>query len=109
LRVCGSGEQATAFIRWREIIARDMVQANWLHIALVAGQLLERERLSYADLDSIIVPRAGVIRVTYRYSSRSASPHLCCARRPLTPQSISETSGKLQCLVREDQPFHARP
>jgi hypothetical protein len=63
LRVCGSGEQATTFIRWREIVARDMVQANWLRIALVAGQLLERERLSYADLDAIIVPRAGVIRV----------------------------------------------
>jgi len=63
LRVCGSGEQATAFIRWREIVAREMVQANWLRIALVAGQLLERERLSYADLDAIIVPRAGAIRV----------------------------------------------
>jgi hypothetical protein len=63
LRVCGSGEQATAFIRWREIVARDMVQAHWLRIALVAGQLLERECLSQADLDAIIVPR-GVIRVT---------------------------------------------
>jgi len=30
LRVCGSSEQATAFIRWREIVARDMVQAHWL-------------------------------------------------------------------------------
>ncbi len=64
LRVCGSGEQATAFIRWHEIVARDLVQAHWLHIARVAGQLLERERLSHADLDAIIVPRAGVIRVT---------------------------------------------
>lgn len=60
LRVCGSGEQATAFIRWREIVARDMVQAHWLRIARVAGRLLECERLSHADLDAIIVPRARV-------------------------------------------------
>jgi hypothetical protein len=64
LRVCGSSEQATAFIRWREIVACDMVKAHWPRIQLVAGQLLERENLSHADLDAIIVPRAGVIRVT---------------------------------------------
>ena len=44
LRVCGSSEQAAAFIRWREIVARDMVKTHWLRIQLVAGQLLERER-----------------------------------------------------------------
>jgi hypothetical protein len=64
LRVCGSGEQATAFIRWREIVACDMVKAHWPRIQLVAGQLLERENLSHTDLDAIIVPRAGVIWVT---------------------------------------------
>jgi len=64
LRVCGSGEQATAFIRWREIVAREMVQAHWLRIALVAGQLLKRKRLSHADLDAIIVPRGGVIQAS---------------------------------------------
>src|SRR5690242_9376332 len=64
LRVCGSGEQATAFIRWREIVAREMVQVHWLRIALVAAQLLERKRLSHADLDAIIVPRGGVIQAS---------------------------------------------
>jgi hypothetical protein len=64
LRVCGSGEQAAAFIRWRELVTLDLVKAHWLRIQQVAGQLLEREHLSYADLDAIIVPRAGVIRVT---------------------------------------------
>jgi hypothetical protein len=63
LGVCGSDEQANAFIRWREIVARDMVRAHWLRIQLVAGQLIERESLSHTDLDAIIVPRAGVIRV----------------------------------------------
>ena len=57
-------EQATAFIRWREIVACDMVKAHWPRIQLVAGQLLERENLSHTDLDAIIVPRAGVIWVT---------------------------------------------
>jgi hypothetical protein len=33
-------EQATAFVRWREIVACDMVKAHWPHIQLVAGQLL---------------------------------------------------------------------
>jgi hypothetical protein len=61
LRVCGSAEQASAFIRWREIVACDMVRAHWPHIQLVAGRLLERENLSHADLDAIIVPRAGVM------------------------------------------------
>jgi hypothetical protein len=64
LRVCGSSEQATAFIRWREIVAREMVQAQWLRIALVAGQLLERKRLSHADLEAIMVPRGGVIQAS---------------------------------------------
>jgi hypothetical protein len=61
LRVCGSAEQASAFIRWREIVACDMVRAHWPRIQLVAGQLLKRENLSHTDLDAIIVPRAGVI------------------------------------------------
>jgi hypothetical protein len=64
LRVCDSAEQATAFIRWREIVACDMVRAHWPRIQLVAGQLLKRENLSHTDLDAIIVPRAGVIGVT---------------------------------------------
>ena len=64
LRVCGSDEQATAFIRWREIVTLDLIKANWPRIQQVARQLLEREHLSHADLDAIIVPRAGVIRVT---------------------------------------------
>ena len=64
LRVCGSDEQAAAFIRWREIVTLDLVKANWLRIQQVAGQLLERERLSHADLDAIIVPRAQAIRIT---------------------------------------------
>ena len=64
LRVCGSSEQATAFIRWREIVARDMVQAHWLHIGLLAGQLFERKCLNHADLDAILVPRGGVIQPT---------------------------------------------
>ena len=64
LRVCDSAEQASAFIRWREIVACDMVGANWLRIQLVAGQLLERENLSHTDLEAIIVPRARVIGAT---------------------------------------------
>ncbi|HUZ32343.1 MAG TPA: hypothetical protein VMV19_09630 [Xanthobacteraceae bacterium] len=60
LRVCGSDQQAAAFIRWREIVACDMVRAHWLRIQLVAGQLLERERLGQTDLDAIIGPRAGI-------------------------------------------------
>jgi hypothetical protein len=61
LRVCASDEQASAFVRWREIVACDMVRAHWPRIQLVAGQLLKRENLSHTDLDAIIVPRAGVI------------------------------------------------
>jgi hypothetical protein len=64
LRVCDSAEQASAFIRWREIVACDMVRANWLRIQLVAGQLLDRGNLSHTDLEAIIVPRARVIGAT---------------------------------------------
>ena len=64
LRVCGSPEQAAAFIRWREITARDMVRAHWLRVQLVAGQLLQRQRLSHTDLDAIVLPRAGVVQAT---------------------------------------------
>jgi hypothetical protein len=61
LQVCGSDEQANAFLRWREIVACDMVKAHWLRIQLVAGQLLEHENLSQTDLDAIIVPRGRVL------------------------------------------------
>ena len=64
VQVCGSDEQALAFPRWREIVACDMVRAHWPRIQLVAGRLLERESLSHADLDAIIVPRGGVIRTS---------------------------------------------
>jgi hypothetical protein len=64
LRVCDSTEQASAFIRWREIVACDMVRANWPRIQLVAGQLLERENLSHTDLDAIIVPRGRILGAT---------------------------------------------
>jgi hypothetical protein len=64
LQVCGSDEQALAFTRWREIVASDMVRAHWPRIQLVAGRLLEHESLSHTDLDAIIVPRGGVIRVS---------------------------------------------
>ncbi|MDE2283365.1 MAG: hypothetical protein KGK33_01970 [Hyphomicrobiales bacterium] len=62
-RVCRSDEQADAFIRWREVVARDMVKAHWVRIQLVAGKLLERQRLNQADLEAIVGPRAGVIRI----------------------------------------------
>lgn len=50
LHVCGSGEQATAFLRWLEITTRERVETYWVYIARVAALLLKRESLTSQDI-----------------------------------------------------------
>jgi ATP-dependent Zn protease len=57
-RLCGSDEEVTAFVRWRELVARDMVRQHWPAIERVASLLLERQQ---AGADEIVT----AIRAAY--------------------------------------------
>lgn len=64
LRICGSAEQASAFLKWLEIVAHDLVKMHWRQITKVAMALLERTRLSADELRVTIVGHAdGIITI----------------------------------------------
>jgi len=50
LQVCGSGVQATAFLKWLEVTTREMVETRWTHIERVAARLLEVGSLNRNEL-----------------------------------------------------------
>jgi hypothetical protein len=62
LHVCGSGEQATAFLRWLEITTRERVKTYWVYIARVAALLLKRESLTGQDILSALQPSKSALR-----------------------------------------------
>ena len=65
LHVCGSGEQATAFLRWLEITTRERVETYWVYIARVAALLLERESLTGTDILSALQPsKSAPLKIT---------------------------------------------
>ena len=72
LRVCGSSKQATVFLRWLEIVTREMVQNNWFNIELVAKLLLEHDRLSGAEILSALRPHNPVPLKTEPIEQRAA-------------------------------------
>jgi hypothetical protein len=53
-RVCGSGAQADAFLRWLELAAQEMVDTNWMAIERVAKRLLVHDRLAGAHISAVI-------------------------------------------------------
>jgi hypothetical protein len=56
MRVCGSGKQAAAFVKWLEVVTREMVEAQWGPITRVAERLMARKRLSAEEIAVAIRP-----------------------------------------------------
>jgi hypothetical protein len=54
LRVCGSGAQTDAFLRWLELAAQEMVDTHWMAIERVAKRLLVHDRLAGAHISAVI-------------------------------------------------------
>jgi hypothetical protein len=57
LRLNGDGGTATAYLGWLQIVAENMVAANWLQVGTVAQALLERRTLSETEISSLLANR----------------------------------------------------
>ncbi|RUW01101.1 MULTISPECIES: hypothetical protein [unclassified Mesorhizobium] len=55
LSICGSGESATAYLAWLDIVTRNIVEGRWSVIERVAAALLERETLTGDELRAVIL------------------------------------------------------
>lgn len=55
LSVCGSGESATAYIAWLQIVAREIIEARWVFVERVATALLEKETISGNEIRAAIM------------------------------------------------------
>jgi hypothetical protein len=55
LRVCGSSEEPTAFLRWLAIRAEVMVAGQWHRIEAVAAALIAHRTLTWETLRATIL------------------------------------------------------
>jgi hypothetical protein len=65
LNLNGSGEAASAYLNWLEIVTRQMIAGSWPSVERVAGALLEHGTLAGPELLAAIMPkrdRTAVIR-----------------------------------------------
>jgi hypothetical protein len=56
MQINGSGEQATAYLAWRNLIVRQDLKNRWKQVEEVARALLVRKKLSRAEVKAILVP-----------------------------------------------------
>ena len=54
LRLQGSGELATAYLRWLDVKARSSIENNWRLVVAFAGRLLERGSIDFAEIEEVI-------------------------------------------------------
>jgi hypothetical protein len=52
--MCGSPEQADAFIKWQEMRATDLVELHWREIEAVAMALIAKSKISGSRIHKII-------------------------------------------------------
>jgi hypothetical protein len=57
LSVCGSGESATAYLAWLQIVTRDIVDRRWPMIERVARELLAKEKITGEEVRAAIMAR----------------------------------------------------
>jgi hypothetical protein len=50
LRVCGSGRQASAFLKWLDVTTREMIEMQWPGIVRLANRLLKEDHLGYSHV-----------------------------------------------------------
>jgi ATP-dependent Zn protease len=63
--LCGSAEEEEAYLKLVRIRARGLVEAHWVKVEAIAMALMDRRRLTWVEVDTIIrgrLPRA--IRLT---------------------------------------------
>jgi hypothetical protein len=61
LRLHGSGELATAHLKWMQAQARALVAANWRFVRAFARRLLQDDTLEYRVIQEIMVTEAAVL------------------------------------------------
>ena len=54
LRRNGTGEMASAYLKWMELRAETLVEANWRFVDAFARRLLAQNTLSYAEIGEIV-------------------------------------------------------
>lgn len=63
LRMQGSGELATAYLRWMEISTSALVDANWQHIERLAAALLDGQTIEGKDVVPILIGARAIAAV----------------------------------------------
>jgi len=48
------GGQVEAYLAWRRGVARERIDSHWGHVESLAAALLERRRLTFAEIKEII-------------------------------------------------------
>jgi hypothetical protein len=54
LRRCGSGDEATLWLKWLDFRTRSQINLRWSQITVIAERLLERATLSSDDVRKIV-------------------------------------------------------
>jgi hypothetical protein len=54
LHVTGGGESATMFLRWLEVVTKDLVTGSWPQIEAVAAALMQHKRLTGTQVKAAI-------------------------------------------------------
>lgn len=54
--IAGDEDELNAYLKWRTVVAEQLVTNRWNQIVAVAASLVERKRLTYAEVDAIIAP-----------------------------------------------------
>ena len=58
LRLQGSGELATAYLKWMQVSTTALVEANWPHIDTVARALLEGAEIEGSAIPQLLIATA---------------------------------------------------
>jgi hypothetical protein len=62
LRLHGSGELATAYLKWMQAQAQAFVAVNWRFVRAFARGLLKDDTLEYRDIQEIMVTTEATVR-----------------------------------------------
>ena len=52
--ICGSPDEATAFLKWLDLRMRSILDVRWFQVEAVAAALVERKRLTGAEIASLM-------------------------------------------------------
>jgi hypothetical protein len=59
LRVCGSGEIASAFLKWLDLRAKALVEEHWPAVERLANELLKRGEVTQDEIAALMKQTTG--------------------------------------------------